>query len=146
MHSNNFNILSQTSVTSVLSSKFTLFWSKIHFFGWLKKNSVKCLFKFIFKDSYRIRTAGSQTCLLILFKHVCSSFKKKESKGIFWQTHWISFCSNQCHKLLAKVIFFMEWSWKSKTCKLLSLKWGTILDVVILYCQFLLKYRKLVFC
>ena len=26
------------------------------------KNSVKCLSKFLFKDSYRIRTAKSQNC------------------------------------------------------------------------------------
>ena len=99
-----------------LSTKFILFWSKLHFFGRLKKNSVKCLSKFLFKDSYRIRTAESQNYPLILFKHIISSFKKgNQRKWIFWQTHWISFCSKYCHKLLAKVDILMEWSWRPKT-------------------------------
>ena len=52
---------------------------------WLAlKNSVKCLSKFLFKDSYKIRIAGSQNCHLILFEHISSSFKKKnQRKGIF---------------------------------------------------------------
>ena len=77
MYSNNFNILSQTSVTSVFSPKYIIFWT-IDFFSWLKKtNSEKCLFKFLFKDNYRIRTARSQKSSFILFKLISSSLKKR---------------------------------------------------------------------
>ena len=77
MHSNNFNILSQTSVTSVFSPKYIIFWP-IDFFSWLKKtHSEKCLSKFLFKDNYRIRTARSQKSSFILFKLISSSLKKR---------------------------------------------------------------------
>ena len=53
-----------------------------------KKKSVKCLSKFLFKDSYRIRTTGSHNCSLILFKYISSSLKKNnQRKWIFWHTH-----------------------------------------------------------
>ena len=77
MHSNNFNILSQTSVTSVFSPKYIIFWP-IDFFSWLKKtHSEKCLSKFLFKDNYRIRTARSQKSSFILFKLISCSLKKR---------------------------------------------------------------------
>ena len=48
MYGNNFNRLSQTSVTSsAFPPKFVLVWSKIHFFPDLKKISLKCLSEFI---------------------------------------------------------------------------------------------------
>ena len=53
--------------------------------------------------------------LCIIFKLICSSLKKKESTGIFWQTIWILCCSKHCHKLLVKVNFLMECSWQPKT-------------------------------
>ena len=77
MHSNNFNILSQTSVTSVFSPKYIILWT-IDFFSWLKKTrSEKCLSKFLFKDNYRIRTARSQKSSFILFKLISCSLKKR---------------------------------------------------------------------
>ena len=82
------------------------FYQKSTFLAGLKKNSVKCSSKFLFKDSYRIRAAGSQNCPLILFKLISSLFKKEnQRKGIFWQTNSILFCSKHCNKLLAKVNF-----------------------------------------
>ena len=77
MYSNNFNILSQTIITSVFSPKYIILWT-IDFFSWLKKTrSEKCLSKFLFKDNYRIRTARSQKSSFILFKLISSSLKKR---------------------------------------------------------------------
>ena len=146
MYSNNFNILSQTSVTWVFSPKFILFWPKIHFFGWLKKKkSVKCLSKFLFKDSCRIRTTGSHNCSLILFKYISSSLKKNnQRKWIFWHTHWISFCSKHCHKLLAKIM--MEWSWKPKTTNFFLKNEALYLMWLCCIISFCLNTENLFFC
>ena len=77
MYSNNFNILSQTIITSVFSPKYIILWT-IDFFSWLKKTrSEKCLSKFLFKDNYRIRTARSQKSSFILFKLISCSLKKR---------------------------------------------------------------------
>ena len=73
MYSNNFNILSQTSVTSVFSPKFILFWSKPHFFDWLKKTP--SFFSKIATES------GLLGCPLIHFKHKKFFIKKKRIKG-----------------------------------------------------------------
>ena len=54
-------------------------------FGWLKKDSVKCLSKFPSKDSYRIRTARSQNCPLILFKKI----KETRFSGRLLEFHFV---------------------------------------------------------
>ena len=116
MHSNNFNILSQTSVTSVFSPKYIIFWP-IDFFSWLKKtHSEKCLSKFLFKDNYRIRTARSQKSSFILFKLISSSLKKHpqfwKSFGVFGKSEKEYTCRNQHFSYSSKFL---------KNCKKFSI-------------------------
>lgn len=97
------------------------------------QNPRKYISKYLFQDSYRIRTTRFQNYLVIPFKLTNSSLKKNSRTAIFWQTVWILLCSKPYQKFLAIVKFLMKKLVENKNCKHLSLKWVIIRYLMWLY-------------
>ena len=109
----------QIQKTCFLGGKTTKIWGKLSYFDqhstfWLvfKKphaNSAKYLPEFLFSSSFRIKTARSQNCSLILFELKNTSLKKIRGKGFSFRLVEFHFVLNiPKSSQLKSVVWFSE--------------------------------------